>query len=740
MDLHHHVIPTFPLKEGRVLAAVGPLPDGETTFVFFQTGFPSDPIGQVPGFNITWTGSVGGGLQIKGQASERDGKIDLPLKDRKETVTRISPKTDIFRGLNTAMAVWHVEEQTSVEDWLRYHTQRHGLQAVLLVARRCEKDITRLQDHLKKAAIPGLQKVLIVAFDCPLGAVDKGDARLPFYAPDAPGTDRMEVPDPDPRSAPLADLSIFEMMRHLYLAKASGVLNVELSDLVEVTANGTIFEQAQNAPHGLAVLRGRRVYPWGLKKDAQPTFPDHTCRRFDADPGNARWCVAPAKLPKRTIWRLVRIVGADAGSVGFFPYVRCMSLRHPQSKIAEIVPKSSLIEDAGLIKLMAENFDANPRRAPKETLKALPKKTGTRTGIVTCMKNEGPFILEWLAYHRAIGVQDFLVYTNDCTDGTDTFLQMLQNKGYVQHRENPFREMQMKPQHGALLAAEKEPLVQSLDWVISMDVDEFINIHVGKGHLSDLFAATGDANMISMTWRLFGNSDVAAFRDEFIIEAFTSCAEKMARKPHQAWGFKTLMQPLGIFKKLGVHRPKGLRPQLVDEIRWVNGSGMPMPRKDFRNAWRSTSGTVGYDLVTLNHYALRSAESFLVKRDRGRVNHVDRDQGLNYWFRMNHNTEQDFSIQRMIPDVRAEFDRLMSDLEIATMHEACVTAHRKKIDELRATEKYTAFYAEITGDRLRKLSRMLGQFGAQVFLNGPDVIPDDAPKHAGDKDYFFTIK
>ena len=57
------------------------------------------------------------------------------------------------------------------------------------------------------------------------------------------------------------------------------------------------------------------------------------------------------------------------------------------------------------------------------------------------MKNEGPFILEWIAYHLAIGVDDFLIYTNDCTDGTDEFLDILQDRGLVQHRINPFRQM-----------------------------------------------------------------------------------------------------------------------------------------------------------------------------------------------------------------------------------------------------------------------------------------------------------
>ena len=33
------------------------------------------------------------------------------------------------------------------------------------------------------------------------------------------------------------------------------------------------------------------------------------------------------------------------------------------------------------------------------------------------MRNEAPFILEWIAYHRAIGFDDFLIYSNDCSDG-----------------------------------------------------------------------------------------------------------------------------------------------------------------------------------------------------------------------------------------------------------------------------------------------------------------------------------
>lgn len=144
--------------------------------------------------------------------------------------------------------------------------------------------------------------------------------------------------------------------------------------------------------------------------------------------------------------------------------------------------------------------------------------------------------------------------------------------------------------------------------------------------------------------------------------------------------------------------------------------------------------------MQLNHYAVRSAESFLVKRDRGRVNHVDRDQGLAYWFRMNHNAEEETSIQRMILILQVEYDKLMADPEIAAIHHEAVKRHRAKIDELWATEKYTAFYKDLTGERLKKLSRKHSYFGSNVFLSTPDVIPDEVVAKDLDSDFFFTVE
>ena len=282
--------------------------------------------------------------------------------------------------------------------------------------------------------------------------------------------------------------------------------------------------------------------------------------------------------------------------------------------------------------------------------------------------------------------------------------------------------------------------MQNCTWGICMDVDEFINIKIGDGTLKALYDAMGDANMISLTWRLFGNNDVRGFVDRFVLDQFTACAPEVIRKPHQAWGFKTLFRNINIYKKLGVHRPKGLIPDLWDQVKWLNGSGKALPRQMFRNGWRSTLETYGYDWVSLNHYAVRSAESFLVKRDRGRVNHVDRDQGINYWFRMNHNAQKDTSIQRMRPALQAEYDMLMADPEIRAAHEHSVKCHRDKITELLKTENYKKFYAELTSVRMERLCKLQHHFGSAVFMAGPAVIPEDLHERDLAPGFFFTTE
>ena len=337
-------------------------------------------------------------------------------------------------------------------------------------------------------------------------------------------------------------------------------------------------------------------------------------------------------------------------------------------------------------------------------LRILPKGSSGNV-IVGCMKNEAPYIVEWIAYHRAIGVDNFLIYTNDCTDGTDDVLGRLMEMGIVQHRNND-QWKGNSPQQHALNKSLKEDLIRQAEWIAHIDVDEFMNIRTGNGTLDDLFAAVPDATNIAMTWRLFGHNGVTDLRDDFVIDQFDSCAPKFCPKPHTVWGFKTLFRNIGAYAKISCHRPNKLDEAFEDKVKWVNGSGHDMTRDAARNGWRSSKSNIGYDLLQLNHYALRSAESFLIKRQRGRALHVDRSIGINYWIRMDWSDFRDITIKRNLPRLREEYDRLMADDRLRAAHEAGFAWHKAKAAELHATPEFSDLYHRALDVKLNETERV----------------------------------
>lgn len=351
-----------------------------------------------------------------------------------------------------------------------------------------------------------------------------------------------------------------------------------------------------------------------------------------------------------------------------------------------------------------------------------------RICVLSCMKNEGPFILEWIAHNRAIGVTDFVIYTNDCTDGTDALLDLLVEKGIVTARfDNPWKPDtagMSNPQFTAFKDAEERPEIQAADWLMPLDVDEFIDIRTGDGTLAALFAALPGVDTISIPWRLFGNDGQHRYEDAFVTERFHRAAIERCKKPYQALGFKTMYRNDGRWQTISVHRPKNPDPAREAEISWASGCGLQMMPAYRDSGWRMQKDWAGYDLVSLNHYAVRDAESYLVKRDRGRVNHVSEDQGLGYWFRMNHNVVEERSIMPRLAATRAEYARLMADADIAAAHQASVAAHRARIATLHDRPDMAALHAAITAPVMDGLSRVTPHFGNRIFDAGPQALPD----------------
>lgn len=316
--------------------------------------------------------------------------------------------------------------------------------------------------------------------------------------------------------------------------------------------------------------------------------------------------------------------------------------------------------------------------------------------IVTSMRNEAPYILEWIAYHQAIGVDHFLVYSNDCDDGTDILLDRLHDRGIVTHVRND-KIGKQGIQWTALNRATKHPLVSGADWILFSDVDEFVNIKCGDGTLDDLLAAAPQADAFALTWRLFGNSGVIDITDRPVIEQFTQCAPFPCMSPPLASQVKTLFRNTGFYGKLGVHRPKQPRQQGRDKVVWVNGSGRRLGQEWVTQAQITYGPVGGMDLVALNHYSVKSAMSFLTKSQRGLPNRSHKKIDIGYWADRNFNEVSDRSIQRKLPQVIDGIAEFRKDPEIDSLHKAGLAWHRKQ-----------AVAVMNTLEGIRLLTRILG--------------------------------
>ena len=311
---------------------------------------------------------------------------------------------------------------------------------------------------------------------------------------------------------------------------------------------------------------------------------------------------------------------------------------------------------------------------------------------VLCIKNEGAFLLEWLAHHRACGVTDFLVFSNGCEDWADTMLDQLQELGWLTHVRNPGPHPE-GPQWAALKQADRHPLVTGADWVLPLDIDEFVNVHVGDRTIPALLAALPEATAITLTWRLFGNGGVVRYADTPVTETFTQAAPHVLHWPWRAHLFKTLVRNDGSYGKLGVHRPRAPVDGRMAGQHWFDGSGRRLPAAFHRGRIFTDVGRDSHALVQLNHYPLGAVESFLLKRDRGRAVHADGGLDAGYWVERNFAAEEDRSVLGL--ESRALREDLRAGAVLGPLHEAAVAWRHARFRQLMQEDEWRSFYGQL---------------------------------------------
>lgn len=292
-----------------------------------------------------------------------------------------------------------------------------------------------------------------------------------------------------------------------------------------------------------------------------------------------------------------------------------------------------------------------------------------RVTEVAFTKNEGRFLLEWIAYHRVIGVSDFLIYTNDCEDESESLLARLQEMGIATHIAHSIGPGE-QPQNKALNHAVEHPLVTNADYVLQIDPDEFLCIKKDSGAIADLIACAPQADAICIQMRFFGDSGLSCLSDGLVIE-------QLKQASHEDFGINGIVKSLarngGPFLKITANHMPGFEPEKGQRPRLFNAGGVEIPPETYNyvRSNRVSDAFRSMRYAQLNHYAVRTLADYRAKKYRGTAANNDKKLQMSYFHARNRNEVSDTLIQRHVPATRAIMEDWLRDPELARRNRRC---------------------------------------------------------------------
>lgn len=274
--------------------------------------------------------------------------------------------------------------------------------------------------------------------------------------------------------------------------------------------------------------------------------------------------------------------------------------------------------------------------------------------IVAIAKNEGRYLLEWIAYHLSIGVSKLVIYDNESTDGSSTLLKRLALLDKrVETQAWRTADLHASPQTTAYNDA-----IARVDtpWVMCLDIDEFVVPFADGDIEAFLDRVPADTASVHLNWKGFGSSGRTDPDYPLVTQAFTRAA-------HAGWGnnhhFKTMA------------RTELVTQAFIHDIETSSGHRLLSDFAPFETVSRGLSSRIVHDGIQINHYQCKTLVEFIARMNRGDANYHpnhrlrQRDASETRFAHLDHNTEEDLRI--------AAF---------ADRHMACYAALARRLDAL----------------------------------------------------------
>lgn len=289
--------------------------------------------------------------------------------------------------------------------------------------------------------------------------------------------------------------------------------------------------------------------------------------------------------------------------------------------------------------------------------------------LISSMKDEGPFALEWVAHHLVLGFDRICVASNDCRDGTDRLLHALAVEGYIAHVPNVLKAGDI-PQHAGYDRIRAREGIDAADWLMMLDADEFLNVHVGDNRVSDLTAwADADIDVIALSAMTFSDAPETNWRAGPVCPMFTT---RLPLRHKANAAIKSLTRNPARFRGIHNHHMVGWKGKGLVQVMRGDGARFELAPdlpiwKQLRNLPRDL---ISHRLAQYNHYAVKTWDSFQLRRARGRgavAETTDETQRHTeaYFAERTAGEAQDETILRYAPQVADMMAQMLSHPRIA---------------------------------------------------------------------------
>ena len=279
------------------------------------------------------------------------------------------------------------------------------------------------------------------------------------------------------------------------------------------------------------------------------------------------------------------------------------------------------------------------RVAPIENTYALGPENNVTLAIVSISKNEGPYLREWIEYHKLVGVDRFYIYDNESDDNTKEVLEPYIKDGTVVYHFLPNHPITQLVPHIEAFNDAIFKYRNKTKWMALIDIDEFI-VPVEKNTIIEFLADYEYYPAVVVNWVGFDSNghDKKPTAHGGLLTANYTRVRKDYNVPFNRY-VKSIVNPKLVVKYLSAH----------DGLYYLNTSAVT---ENFERTRGMTTKFHSSNKIRINHYKTKSREEYLYKITRNlRAFHAAsqfQESTLNF----EDETIEDLVIQKYVPQLK----------------------------------------------------------------------------------------